>query len=141
MKPKREFAVPSIRSPFEIVLLVACIIGGIGGLINPTSTSPAVSRVLPEWLLVSWYAALIASGACTLIGVSFRRVFGLYIERIGLTLLTGICMVYAVSVLAGGGYPFAFAAITVMSFAVACGYRLRQIQRDLRAIEDMDERP
>lgn len=133
---EKAVTITSFRSPFEIFLLAACILGGFGGLLNPTGTSPAVSNVLPGWLLTSWYVGLIVGGACALAGTLLHQVISLHIERIGLTLIVGLCVLYGFSVIAGGGYPFVFAAMLVVSFAVACFYRIRQIRRDIRRITD-----
>lgn len=127
--------ISSSRSPFELYMLVACIVSGAAGLVNPERSSPGIAQVLPLWELYSWYGGLILGGVVGSLALFSKTLMSLYTERIALTLIMGLCAAYGIALMAGGGYRFALAVLFVVAFGVACAFRLKQIGRDLRHLE------
>lgn len=136
MEIKKAIAVTvsSSRSPFELYMLVACIASGVSGLFSPVKTSPAIAKVLPFWEIYFWYGGLILGGSIAFVAVLGKTLTSLYVERVGLTLLTGLCAAYGLAVIATTGYKLAFAVVFVVAFGVACAFRMKQIGRDLKNI-------
>lgn len=118
------------RSPFEIFMLLACILSGIAGLIDPYAST--ISKLLPPWQLYLWNAGIALGGLATLIGALGGRYISLHIERIGLTFLTGLSSVYVIAVLSYSGLKFGLAVSVTLAFTAASVFRLREIQADLR---------
>jgi hypothetical protein len=116
-------------------MLVACIVSGAAGLINPGRSTPGIAQVLPLWELYFWYGGLIAGGLVGTLALFSKTLTSIYIERISLTLIMGLCAAYGIALMAGGGYRFALAVLFVVAFGVACAFRLKQIGRDLRHLE------
>jgi hypothetical protein len=116
-------------------MLVACIVSGAAGLINPERSSPGIAQVLPLWELYFWYGGIIAGGLVGTLATLSKTLTSLYVERIALTLIAGLCAAYGIALMAGGGYRFALAVLFVVAFGVACAFRLKQIGRDLKHLE------
>lgn len=132
--------ISSSRSPFEIYMLLACILSGAVGLIDPGRGSSGIAQVLPHWELYFWYGGLIVGGIVTFLAVLSNALNSLYVERIGLTLLSGLSAAYGVAIVANSGYKLALAILFVLAFGIACAFRIRQIGRDLKHIDIMIER-
>lgn len=122
------------RSPFETYLLIACVIAGVGGVIDPMRGSSAALKVMPLWELYGWYSGLVVGGTIALFGVFRRSLISFYIERTGLLLLVGLCALYSLSIILAGGVTLALAALIVVFFAIACVVRVRQIDDEIRLI-------
>jgi hypothetical protein len=125
--------ISSRRNPFELFLLAACLLSGVSGVIDPYRGSQAVVDALPLWELYVWYSGLAIGSLIALLGALRRRMLDLYIERMGLSLLTGLTLGYAVALVSQANRPLALPVVVTISFCVACYVRLRQINSELRA--------
>lgn len=121
--------------PYEIGILLVCLIWGVAALAGLGKVSTNSTRELPTWGTYLFFATLAAGSALTLAGVVTERVFlklaGFYLERAGQYALVGLSLAYTVWTLA------AF-AVRATSFALflaviwGCGsYRIWRITRDL----------
>lgn len=126
----------SSRSPFEFFLLVACMLSGVNGLLNPFKASVSASSVLPEWELYAWYGGLLVGGIIALVGYLRKTLFSLALERTGLILLTAMSLVYSITLVAND-LTLAFAASFVIAFGVACAFRVRQISLELKRVQEV----
>lgn len=124
--------ISSRRNPFEIFLLAACLLSGVAGLIDPARGSQAVVNTIPSWELYIWYAGLAVGSLITLWGALGRRVIHLYLERMGLSLLTGLTFGYVIALMSHISKPLALPTVVTMFFCVACFVRLRQINAELK---------
>jgi hypothetical protein len=129
------------RSPFELFLLAACVLSGLAGLIAPTSTSSALARLLPTWVVIAWSAGLVIGGAVAIAGVLMRGLTALLVERIGLVGLAGFSVLYSAVIVAEVGIRATFTALFVVAFAGACVGRFWQISQDLRRADVEANRP
>lgn len=132
-----KILVLSSRSPFELFMLVACILSGITGMFDPVGVSPAAARVLAPWLLYGWYGGLTLGGTIALYGLLCKTLVSLAVERVGLIVLAAMSTLYATSILVGDPITLAFAASFVVSFGFACVWRVRQIAQELRRVQEV----
>jgi hypothetical protein len=109
-------------------MMISCILSGSVGIFVPTSASAAVAHTLPRIVQLVWYGGLVAGGLLALYG-EFRNLF---IERLAVTMLTGIVIGYQVVIISVSPRPFTFASITTFAFSVACIWRIVQINRILK---------
>lgn len=126
------------RTPFEVWLLIACVLSGVGGLANPYANR-SIGHVLPAWELYGWYGGLALTGGVSLFGAFRRTEAGLTLERGGLIVLAVLAFVYAASLVAAGGWPLAVAAALTVSFSAACIWRAGEIARDLKRAHEISE--
>lgn len=134
----RALIVRTGNSPFEVWLLGAAVIAGVGGLVNP-GASRAVARVLPDWQLYTWYSGLIVTAGIALLGVVLRSLLGLLLERAGLVLLAALTVIYAIAIVAAGGEPLTLSAALAASLGCACLARAWQIGKDLKRGEEVEQ--
>lgn len=127
------------RSPFQVLLMVACLISGVSGLF-PHEQRGVIDQ-LAEGAAGAWYTGLIVGGSVVLVGVCMRVPTSLLVERVGLLLLTGLFLAYGVGVyLLLGNDQVRVGGVITIACGVACGVRAWQIGRDLsrlrRALAD-----
>lgn len=128
MDSRRVFVLIESYNVFEIFLLLGAIISGASGVFFPERASGAL-EVLPRYVQLIWYISLVAGGLIALYGC----IKNIFIERIGITLLMSISFGYVVVVLSAvSNRPLAVGLITTLSFSVACGIRVLQINRILK---------
>ncbi len=113
------------REPFKLFLLALCVYTGVRQFLVPGEPDQ-----VPWWALGTWYVVLVVFGAAGLVGAAWRDpVTGLLVERVALTVLGFVALVYAVVVAIFGGLV---GAGVVAAFSVTCGVRVWRITADLR---------
>lgn len=126
------------RNPFELWIVLACILTGTIALLPlDTERNGVIDRHLPT-LAIPWYVGLLLAGCLTLVGTRWRvrTVSGvlraLAWERVGLIILTGLMLGYggAVAVIT----PQAPAGFLMIGLGVASVVRVRQITRQVHLI-------
>lgn len=120
------------RNPFHILMLIACVLAGVGGLVNPGRASNLIRQYFPAWELYVWYGGILVGAVIALGALFMLSTVGYYVERIGLYLLSGLCMSYSVAIAVGGGQWLALGGLSVLAFTAACIVRLVQIRSILR---------
>lgn len=120
------------RNPFHVLLLVACVLAGAGGLIDPGRGSTVIRQYFAEWQLYVWYGGVFAGAVIALGALFIGTVIGYYVERIGLYLLAGLCLSYTAAIALGGAQFLALGGLTVLAFTTACIARLARIHSILR---------
>lgn len=120
------------RNPFHILMLIACVLAGAGGLLNPGRASNLIRQFFPAWQLYAWYGGILAGALIALGALFIVSVTGYYVERIGLYLLSGLCMSYSATIALGGGQFLALGGLSVLAFTAACIVRLVRIHSILR---------
>lgn len=116
------------RNGFHLLMLTACVIAGVSGIVDPGRASIVVHEVLPRWELYLWYGGLTTGGLVSLAGLVVAIPTGYYMERIGLNLLVGLLLSYVVAALSAGVHALAFGLIMVCAFAAACVARLVRVR-------------
>lgn len=131
--------VRSGRNPFEVWLLVACVVAGIVGLISPVDSASAVVKALPHWEVLCWFSGLTLGGLVGLAGVFSRGVVSLLVERVGMVILTCLTFAYSVSIVAQVGIAAGatLPALLTGLFSVSCAIRFFNISADLKRMEDI----
>ena len=127
------------RNPFELWIVLACAAIGLVALLPLGSRNGVVDRYLPA-LALPWYVGLLIGGCLAAVGVIWRghsvrslmRALGC--ERVGLVLLCGLMSGY------GGALVVtalrAPTGLLMIGLAVASAIRVRQITREVQAIEN-----
>lgn len=127
------------RSPFQVLLMAACLISGVSGLI-PHEQRSIIDQLADGGARI-WYAGLVVGGTIVLAGLFLQLPTSLLVERVGLLLLTGLFVGYGVGVyLLLGSDQVRVGGVITIACGVACGARAWQIGRDLsrlrRALAD-----
>lgn len=120
---------PSSRHPFEIFMLVVCVVVGLPILFgNPPP--PSVDALMPLWARIIW-SVLVAGGALTaLIGVALpQRLAGVFVEQVGLVAVGVGTVVYALCSFVYNDIQLALPAAMILAFGVACLWRWVQLER------------
>jgi len=131
---KPPVTLKSGAEPYEIGILLVCLIWGIAALVGLTSGSS--TRELPDWGVHLFFATLATGSALALAGVALERVFlelsGFYLERAGQCALVGLSISYTVwTVSTFGARAISFALFLAVIWV--CGaIRIWEITRDLR---------
>lgn len=125
--------------PFEVCLTTFFLAWGSMSLLALNRVSGSSARIIPAWGIYLFFAALVVGCAVTLFGVGevrFRQdLFGLEIERAGLTLLGGLCIAYSLWTLAAAGSRAASFVLIVGGVWTASGWRIWRISSDLKAVD------
>lgn len=122
---------PRGRNPFQVFILVACVISGATTLCGYAEPS-SVQSTVPQAVLILWAVALAFGGAIALIGVAIRPPAGLLVERIGMVLLAGPALSYAGALLYVGERRAVVSGAVVAAFGIAAVWRAVHITVDLR---------
>jgi hypothetical protein len=132
-KPVLQDPLISQRSPFETYLLVIGVIAGLQVLVG-TEVSGSIENLSDE-IVTLWGLFLFVGCLVALLGMATptRKVhwmlFGLHVERFGLTLLAGACGLFSWVMFTEVGEAGAFVAGQNLAFAGACITRVVQIAR------------
>lgn len=129
MDRRRIFVLTESWNPFEIFLLVACILSGFTGIFAPEKASAAVQEILDSRVLQMVYYVGLAVGGCIAL---YGFVRNLFIERIGITLISGIILGYLLIILSTSPRSLAQALFMTFAFFAACVVRIIQITRLLK---------
>lgn len=140
MSPYRVDARLSGRHPFEIYVLVLCLLVSLPILLGRPATPGSVAALLPEPYAFFWSVVLAVGSAASLVGIYFKdRAKGLIIEQLGLAFVGVACVIYSGAILLSiGPLDGSVAAAIVGGFGFSCVRRYFQIQKvinDVHAIE------
>ena len=121
------------RHPFEIVVLVALILLGVGGLLSGSArqTSSTGELLGPVWTVL-WDSVLIVGSGTALVGLFLREPLSLLIERIGMYVLATACGAFGVAVIASGELAYLRTGTIFLAVAITALYRIGQLTRDIR---------
>lgn len=129
------------RHPDEFLLLLLCIVAGVGIVFGDVPEPGTIEASLPRWAAVLWGYGLLIGPAITIVGISLattakRRLDGLVTEQVGQVVTGGVAAFYGV-VLLVEAYPASLvSACIVFAFAGARFWRWFQIQRILRRAQN-----
>lgn len=128
----RPLVITSGRQPFEVMLLVACVLSGIAGLFGAGSrTIEAV--VTPPWALM-FHGVLAAAATLTLAGIFLHLPLNLLIERAGLLIMSWLLLTYTAALYGLAARQVGVAGAVIGAFGVASVVRAWQISRDLNKL-------
>lgn len=122
------------RSPFQIVILISCILTGLVGLITGSSSPASIAEVYGDWAVL-WNIGVVLGGAGTL-GAMFSPVpANLLVERVGMIWLATMFFAYGVAIALYNDPDRVVAGLgTDLALATACLVRAYQISRQLAAL-------
>lgn len=122
------------RHPFQVWVLFAFVVGGVGVLLGPPPTS--VDALVPAPARIAWALVLLAGGLLGLMSeVVSDRVKGLILERAALVGVGGTALAYSAAVLFVAGWGGFAAGVLIASVGWASLQRARDVTRTLRALE------
>lgn len=124
-----------LDKPFELFLLVMCLISGVGTLLGGPRPNSIQSELNHAWIVV-WALLLTGGGALGLAGLLWRGrsiITAITVEQVGLLAAGGGTAIYAVVVIATAGQRGYFAAGTSLAFSFACVARVVTTARYVRA--------
>ncbi len=126
--------------PFEFVILLFLVFGGISTLTNLGAPS-TLSRVLPDAILVIWTVLLVVGAFVGFTGVIWfgRETTALLIEQVGLIALGGAALIYAVVLLSQFGSIQGASVSTsfIGGFGIAAMWRTYEINKRQRSIVEL----
>ncbi|RZT87443.1 hypothetical protein EV383_4367 [Pseudonocardia sediminis] len=150
------------RHPFEVAVLIACVVIGVFGLVGPQLRSAAIDLAWGSLASAAWYAlvggfALLGLWAvtCPRLGdsrlrqvallrvhlspllrpISLRR--SLQVERVAMYGMGWPLCAFLPAALASSGPAGATAGSVFLGLAIASGVRIRQIHVDLRKLDTL----
>lgn len=124
------------RQAHEIVILIASIIVGVVGAVLPEDVSNAIAHVMHGWVIHTYYAGLAAFSVLTLCGILYRKIEGLLVERVGLTVVALYYAVFAVCIISYAGLAGAMGALLPVAYTIGNSARIWQIRTDLSLLKD-----
>jgi hypothetical protein len=119
------------RHPIVVMVLAACVIGSVNNLVNFDRASSNLVRLLPTSFGYAFYALLAVGAAISLVGVFWRGLDGLLIERAGYLILAGQWVAFG-ALLTTAGWRGVWFALLLLAFAGGAVWRIAQIRRDLK---------
>lgn len=132
-------AIPPSRHPFQVWVMFACALGGLGNLITPGSD--AARELLHPVFVEIWAVTLLFGGLTALISLFWRdRVMGMLIERLALTAIGISCPTYALILGMAAGLSAVVGATLTASVGIAALWRVFHINRELRMLRDFMRR-
>lgn len=127
--------VPPSRHPFQFWALAACVLSGLQvgfGIGRPTT----LEEILPDYMVALWGWTLMIGGFLGLVAGWWRdRITGLLLERIALTTIALITLIYGVVVAKQAGGPAVVTSSFLISISVSAGWRIVHVNRELRTLQ------
>jgi hypothetical protein len=122
-------------SPFEVMFMVAALVGGLALLVLRQHLGSSLAQALPPIITILLGAGLWLGGLITLIGMSLHVVLGPLLERAGLALLALLLLAYSGFTIDFVGVRGLITSVFFVSFASAGLWRIRQIGTELHRLE------
>ena len=129
-----------IRDPYQDSIMAFLVVGSISTL-TPYGGSPrSIDTVLSSGLLMVWSIMFLGGSVLTLVGIAWRGryITALGIERVGLILHTGACLIYTVALVTNWGQRNGAFMVTTFIAAIAVA-NLRRIHRINRSMQRIVE--
>ena len=133
--PDRLLHVRTGRHPHEILVLLATVLVGVVGTVLPSEVSQAVAETLDGWLGRAYYVGLAAFSSIALWGIFRRRIEGLLVERVAITVVALYYAVFAACVFWYYGLGGAMGAVIPTAYCIANLARCWQIKTDLALLK------
>lgn len=125
-------AIPPSRHPFQLWTLLACVIGGAGNLVDSKS---AINALLPHYIVLVWAVSLLFSGLLAIVGAFVKdRIFGLLLERTGLSTLGVAATCYGLGIMFVAGQAAVVSGPLTISVGIASFWRVAHVNRELRIL-------
>jgi hypothetical protein len=122
------------RHPHEVLILCACILWGVSGLVAYSRVATTSVRSMPVVAGYVFYAALVVFASVAVVGVFLPGLVGPRIEMSGLFALAGVAASYGVTVIGTAGWRGLSFALFMAALTVANLLRSVQIRHDERKL-------
>lgn len=120
--------------PFQVMFLAAAIIGGLALLILRSHLGSTLSQQLPDWVTVVLSAGMLAAGSVALFGTMKQSLVGLLAERVGITGLGALLLLYSAFTIYYTGLRGLVTVVFFVAITSACAWRAIQIGHSLAEI-------
>ena len=120
--------------PHEVLFLAFSALVGAAFIIGakPPST---LERLLPIWVLWTWYLLLLASGLIGLVSFALNDPYrALVLERAAMYGQTAAPILYGIALASTGQAAALFAAAFVLTWSAASGWRAWQVGQGIRLL-------
>ena len=120
--------------PHEVMFLVFSALAGTAFIVGakPPNT---LERLLPVWVLWTWYLLLLASGLIGLLSITLSDPYrALVLERAAMWGQTAVPALYGLGLAASGQGTALFATAFCLSWAAASAWRGWQLSSGIRAM-------
>ena len=133
--------VKSRPDPFEVMFLIASIIGGLGILISvPRLSSTSALQSIPQWSTYMLAIGLIVGATTSISGFFTEKLWGILLERAGLVFLCILFIVYSGSIISFSGLRATTSLTFFLAFSVSCMWRIIHINRSLNEARESIEK-
>ncbi len=119
--------------PFQWPIIVASVVIGVTLLVATRATKSTLLRLMPPWVLLVLGLGMAVGGVITLAGMSSQTLTGLDVERVGLSLLLLLWVLYGTLAWAYVGPAALLQEELLSAFAGSCGWRAWQVTKQVRA--------
>lgn len=124
------------RHPFEIFMLAASAMYGVGGLVVRQARPGSVQETLGHGGTTIWSVCLLVGSLLALMGIAWpRQATGLFLEQFGCFTVGAATFYYGAIVLYTNGPSATFTASVMIAFALACIVRCLQIRRFVKRVQ------
>lgn len=138
--PAPRPVVVSGRHPYEIFMLILCLLTGIPTMMGVTPTPGSMESQVTPWVSCTWAFFLTFGAATALLGVIWPQpkdkelmsVTALSLEQIGLSAVGGAAIFYGAAIYSSTGIKALVPLGMIMSFGAASIWRAWQLQRLLQ---------
>lgn len=125
-----------MRSPFQVAILVACVVTGIVGLLTGSASPNAIAQLFGNGSAL-WNLGVLAGGVGSLVAMWLRFPTNLLAERVGMIWLSTLFLAYGVAIVVVNDDAKAIASLgTVLAITVACIARAVQLTSHLRLLRN-----
>jgi hypothetical protein len=123
-----------VRSPFQVAVLVFCVLTGIVGLLTGSESPASIHDAYGDWS-AAWNVALFVSSSLATVAMWLRYPVSILLERVGMIMLCTVFAAYFAAIILEHDESRVITGLgTTLALAVAAGVRAWQLTDQLRRL-------
>ena len=126
--------------PYQVMFLVAAIVGGASLLVLRERLGSTLAVTLPSWVTIVLSSGLLITAGVALFGTIRQSIVGMLMERLGVAALGALLLVYSGFTLHYTGLRGLVTVIFFVAIAGASAWRAVQISHSLNEIRKAGRR-